>query len=283
MAAASGLALLKPDERDPMRATTFGTGELLMAAASLGVDRIILGIGGSATIDGGVGCAQACGLPIILQGGEVVSPGEPLTAGDIPRIVLIKHGRGSPIERVKIDVACDVTNPLFGKNGAAEVYGPQKGATPQQVQELDAALTELARRNGKMAEAAIPGAGAAGGLGFAMAAFFHALLKRGIDLVMDAVHFRRRLAGADLCLTGEGRLDQSTLNGKVIAAVARACREADVRCIALAGSVEPGVDFAPLGIEPMRIGDVATTEAQSMRDADGLIAKRVGEILRMGR
>jgi glycerate kinase len=245
----------------------------------MGMSRIILGIGGSATIDGGIGCAQACGLPVILEGGEPVSLGEPLVGADIERVVLIKHGRGSPIERVRIEVACDVVNPLFGKDGAAEVYGPQKGGTPQQIHELDAALRSLARRNDKVAEANLPGAGAAGGLGFAMAAFFGAKLISGVEIVMDAVGFRRRLAGADLCLTGEGRLDRSSLSGKVVAGVGRACREAQVPCIALAGSVERGVDFGAEGITAIQIGDGTITAEQSMRQAETLIAARAQSIL----
>lgn len=280
MAAACGLSLLLPEDRDPMQTTTFGAGELMMAAVEMGMSRIILGIGGSATIDGGIGCAQACGLPVILEGGEPVSSGEPLVGADIGRVVLIKHGRGSAIEKVRITVACDVTNPLCGRNGAAEVYGPQKGATKEQIQELDGALMELARRTGKLAEANLPGAGAAGGLGFALAAFFGAELKRGVEIVMEAARFRDRLAGADLCLTGEGRLDRSSLSGKVVMGVSRACGELRVPCVAIAGSVEPGVDFQAAGITALGIANDAITLDQSMRHADKLIAERVEYILR---
>lgn len=280
MAAASGLALLGPDDRDPMRTTTFGTGQLLMAAAEMGMSRIILGIGGSATIDGGIGCAQACGLPVILEGGELVSPGEPLVGADVKRVVLVKHGRGSAIERMRIDVACDVGNPLCGEDGAAAVYGPQKGATLQQIRELDAALLELARRNDKLQQATLPGAGAAGGLGFAMVAFFGATLKSGVEMVIDAVGLRRRLADADVCLTGEGRLDRSSLSGKAVIGVARLCREVGIPCIALAGSIEPGVNFAAEGIAALEIGDGTMTLEQSMREAEELIAAKVQSILR---
>jgi len=277
MAAASGLALLKPDELDPMRTTTFGTGELLMAAMEMGVSRIILGIGGSATIDCGVGCAQACGLPVILEGGEPISASEPLVGAYVRRVVLIKHGRGSPIEKVKIQVACDVTNPLFGRTGAAEVYGPQKGATAGQIRELDADLMNLARRNDKLVEANLPGAGAAGGLGFGMVAFFGAELRRGIEIIMDAVGFDRRIAGADLCLTGEGRLDHSSMHGKTVAGVARACRAANVRCIAIAGSVERNVDY---GFETVGIEDENISKEESMRNAPELIAAAAEGIVR---
>jgi glycerate 2-kinase len=280
MAAASGLALLKPEERDPMRTTTFGTGELMMAAVAMGMSRIILGIGGSATIDGGIGCAQACGLPVILKGGEPVSSGEPLVGADLERVVRIKHGRGSPIDRVRIEVACDVANPLCGTDGAAEVYGPQKGATPQQIRELDAALMNLACRNDKLAESLLPCAGAAGGLGFAMAAFFGATLKSGVEIVMDAVGFGGRLRSADLCLTGEGRLDRSSLSGKVVIGVARVCGEMGIPCMAFAGSVEPNVDFQAAGITAWAIGDGTISLEQSIQRAETMIAAKVESAMR---
>lgn len=244
MAAASGLALLAPADRNPLNTTTFGTGELLMAAAALGVKHIILGIGGSATVDGGIGCAQACGLPVILEEGEPVSPTEPLCGRDLDSVVLIKHGRGSAIERVQITVACDVINPLCGPNGAATVFGPQKGATPSQVQWLDDALRRLAERTGKTAEAKVPGAGAAGGLGFGMLAFFGATVASGSKIVMDAANLRQRLAGADVCITGEGRLDAGSLNGKAPIAVARLCREMGIPCVAFVGSIGDGAELA---------------------------------------
>jgi glycerate kinase len=278
-AAASGLALLDEADRNPLRTTTFGTGELLLAAAEMGVSRIILGLGGSATVDGGVGCAQACGLPVILEGGEPVAPGEPLVGGDVERVVLIKHGRGSPIEKVRIVAACDVTNPLLGPSGAASVYGPQKGASPQQVRQLEAALEQLARRTGKLEFANLPGAGAAGGLGFAMAAYFGAELRPGIEIVMDAVHLRQRLTGADLCLSGEGRLDRSSLSGKTVSGVARICREMRIPCIAIGGLVEVGVDFP---FEAVGIGDGTIGLENSMQNASELIAATVEKIVRRG-
>src|SRR4051794_7463737 len=182
MAAASGLALLRPEDRNPLNTTTFGTGELLVAAARTGVEEMILGIGGSATTDAGIGCAQACGLPVILEGGEPVAPTEPLCGRDLDRVVLVKHGRGSPVERVLLTVACDVTNPLYGPNGAAAVFGPQKGATPEVVRWLDDELRALANRLGKTTEANTPGAGAAGGLGFALLAWFGAELRSGVEI-----------------------------------------------------------------------------------------------------
>ncbi|HEX5243949.1 MAG TPA: glycerate kinase [Tepidisphaeraceae bacterium] len=274
MAAACGLALLPTSQRDPMATTTFGTGELLLAAAEAGAKHVILGIGGSATVDGGVGCAQACGLPVLLEDGEPVSPTEPLCGRDLDSILMIKHGRGSPIERMQITVACDVVNPLFGPNGAAVVFGPQKGATPPQVKQLDDSLRRLAERTGKLEAANTPGAGAAGGLGFGMLAWFGATLASGVQTIIDAVDLQSRLRQSDLCITGEGKLDEQTLHGKTPIGVARAARKAGVPCIALAGSL--GAELEPLRAEGLdawfSICPGPMTLEQSMSDARRLLA-----------
>ena len=284
MAAASGLALLQPRDRNPLNTTTFGTGELLMAAAGLGVGHIILGIGGSATVDGGIGCAQACGLPVILEDGQPVSMTEPLCGRDLASVLMIKHGRGSPIERVSITVACDVTNPLYGPTGAAAVFGPQKGATPQQVRWLDDVLRRLAERTGNLAEADTPGAGAAGGLGFGMLAFFAAVLRPGAQIVIEATRLRERLAGADLCITGEGRLDAQSLHGKAPIAVARLCKELGVPCIALVGSVGPGANAARAeGLrEWWALNDGAMSDEESHRRAGELLETLAERLARQG-
>jgi glycerate kinase len=281
MAAASGLHWLKPDERDPLATTSFGTGELLVEAAKLGVKQIILGIGGSATVDAGLGCAQACGLPVILDGGEPVSPTEPLCGRDLPSVVLVKHGRGSPVERVRIVVACDVTNPLYGPQGAAPVYGPQKGATPEVVRWLDDELRALAARVGKTVEANTPGAGAAGGLGFALLAWFGAKLQSGVELVIEVAQLTRRLSGADVCLTGEGRLDASSLHGKAPIGVARLCKRLGVPCAAVVGSAGDGAEAARAeGLSDYRaLQDGATSLDESMRRAAELIERRTVELL----
>jgi glycerate kinase len=273
LAAASGLALLKPEDRNPLATTTFGTGELLMAAAARGVQTIVLVIGGSATIDAGIGIAQACGLPVILQDGQPLSPTEPLVGADLDQVVLIKHGRGSPIEKIRILVACDVTSPLLGPQGAAAVFGPQKGATPEQIPLIDASLRELARRNGKLNLADLPGAGAAGGVGFGMAAFFGASLHSGAEIVIDTVKLRERLKHAQICFTGEGRLDSQSLGGKTIAGVARACSEAGVPCFAIAGSIDPDADLRPLGLAgAFAIADASIDPKTSLARAESLIA-----------
>ena len=281
MAAASGLALLKPEDRNPLNTTTFGTGELLMAVAELAIQEIILGIGGSATVDGGVGCAQACGLPVLLKDGQPVSPTEPLCGRDLPSVIMIKHGRGSAIERLRIRVACDVVNPLFGPTGAAVVFGPQKGATPQQVRLLDDALRGLAERTGKLAEAQVPGAGAAGGLGFGMLAYFGATLQSGAEIVIDATRLRERLQDADLCITGEGRLDEGSLHGKTPIAVARLCKELGIRCIAVVGSTGPGADRAQEeGISAFAaIADASLPTAECFRRASELVSNTTARML----
>jgi glycerate kinase len=169
-----------------------------------------------------------------------------------------------------------VTNPLFGPNGAARVFGPQKGATPQQVDELDALLEQLATRCGKLAEANMPGAGAAGGLGFAMLAFFNAALRPGFDIVADAVRLRERLRGADLCITGEGRLDASSLSGKAAVGVARMCRELNVPCAAIVGSVDASAlpelntlftKILPIHRPPMPLDDAVRNAAALIEQA----------------
>jgi len=238
MAAASGLHLLRPDERNPMKTTTYGTGELIKRALEEGARQIILGIGGSATVDGGLGALQACGAKIFVQREGDSSPTEltePATGQDL---VDLESVVPPPEMSVKVIVACDVDNPLTGPNGAAEIFGPQKGATKEQVKLLDEALARLIEALDAADAAKLPGAGAAGGLGFAMLAFFGAEMRPGIGLVMEATGLKERLAKADLCITGEGRLDGSSLSGKAPVGVAKLCREVGIPCIAIAGAVD---------------------------------------------
>jgi len=281
MSAASGLALLPPEDRNPLNTTTFGTGELLLEAAKLGAKEVILGIGGSATTDAGVGCAQACGLPVILDDGQPVSPTEPLCGRDLPSVVLVKHGRGSPVERLRITVACDVTNPLYGPTGAACVFAPQKGATPEQVRELDESLQSLATRLGKTEEAATPGAGAAGGLGFGMLAFFHATLRPGVEIVIEATNLRQRLQNADLCITGEGKLDAQSLSGKTPIGVARLCKELGVPCVALVGTMGEGAEAALAeGLGSIHaIRTAGMSEQESVRNAGESLVQHAAELI----
>jgi glycerate kinase len=238
MAAASGLHLLRPDERNPMKTTTYGTGELIKRALEEGAKQIILGIGGSATVDGGLGALQACGAKIFVQreGSDAAQElTQPATGQDL---VDLESVVPPPEMNVKVIVACDVDNPLTGPNGAAEIFGPQKGATKEQMHLLDEALGRLAEALDAQDAAKLPGAGAAGGLGFAMLAFFGAEMRPGIGLVMDATGLKERLAKADLCITGEGRLDASSLSGKAPVGVAKLCKEVGIPCVAIAGAID---------------------------------------------
>jgi glycerate kinase len=235
LAQASGLALVPPKQRDPTRTTTLGTGQLISHAIASGCREIIVCIGGSATIDGGTGIAQALGWRFLDgHGGEI---GPLMCGGTLGRIAkMIAPETTLP----RMRVACDVVNPLCGLNGAAAVYGPQKGATLQQVKMLDDGLTHLAKLAGGDPNA--PGAGAAGGAGYGLATFLNATLERGIDLVLEMVRFNDTCRGADLVITGEGRLDSQSLQGKACMGVAAAARRLGVPTIAIVGSTGPGAE-----------------------------------------
>jgi len=237
MAAASGLPLVPPAKRNPLVTTTFGTGELIAAALDAGARRIIVGIGGSATVDGGVGMAQALGGRFRDDRSREVGRG----GGQLRHVVAIDLDQLDPrVAEADILIASDVQSPLTGPDGAARVFGPQKGATPEQVELLEAGLAHLAERIraclGVDVER-LPGAGAAGGLGAGLVAFLGAAVRPGIDLVLEAVGYEAHLADADLVVTGEGRLDASSLHGKATVGVARRARDAGVPCIAVAGQV----------------------------------------------
>ncbi len=241
MSAASGLTLLKEDERNPLITTTYGTGELIKAALDLGVEKIIIGIGGSATNDGGFGAMSALGAKFLDADGNPIQFGGAALA-KLDRIDISDFN--FPFERVSVEVACDVTNPLTGPNGASAVYGPQKGATPSMVAELDAALTNYAdviERCLNKSVKDIPGGGAAGGLGAGLNAFLNAELRSGIDMVLDAVHFNDMLSSADLIITGEGRIDEQTAFGKTIGGILKRASAADVPVIAIAGSISGNI------------------------------------------
>jgi glycerate kinase len=235
MATASGLVLIPADARDPLSATTRGTGELLLAAVAAGAHRLIVGIGGSATNDGGAGMAQALGFRLLDPEGVEIGPG----GGPLGRLDRIERGDGpAGLADVGIAVACDVTNPLCGPDGASAVYGPQKGADPEMVAVLDRNLERLARiveRDLGASIATIPGSGAAGGLGGGLVAFAGGRLEPGVDLVIDAVGLKGRLRGADLCLTGEGSLDAQSAFGKTAVGVARLARSLGCPTLALVG------------------------------------------------
>lgn len=237
MALASGLALLPEDLQDPTLTTTFGTGELIKAGLDIGVSRINVGIGGSATNDGGIGMAQALGVRFLDKNGSEL-PGIGASLASIVKIDL--SGLDPRIRETTIEAVCDVENPLYGPEGAAFVYGPQKGASPEQVKELDKGLknlAELIQKDLGMDVADMPGAGAAGGLGAGLHAFLGAKLCKGIDLIFDLVGLPKKLSGADLALTGEGQIDFQTVFGKAPGGVGVAARAQGIPCFAIAGSI----------------------------------------------
>ncbi len=250
MAAASGLALLDPRHRDPTRTTTYGTGELIRAALDLGARRIVVGIGGSATNDGGIGMAAALGARFLDSAENPVAP----VGGALRQIRRIElSGLDPRLAGVRREVICDVDNPLLGLRGAARVYGPQKGASPAQVEELEEGLAHLAavvRADLGLDVRDLPGAGAAGGLGAGLHAFLGAELRRGADLVLDLVELDAKLAWADLAITGEGQIDAQTAFGKAPAAVAQRAKARGIPCLAIAGGIGESIaDLHRIGID----------------------------------
>jgi glycerate kinase len=250
LAEASGLSRLAASERDPVGASTRGTGEVLRAVLDEGIWTITLGIGGSATTDGGAGILRALGAAMDADGAIETGAG---AAGAAVALA----GLDRRLADVDLRIACDVTNPLLGPRGAAATYGPQKGASPEQVAELDAALASYAdglRAATGRDERETPGGGAAGGTAFGLLSiadhFRSVRLVPGVDVVMDETGLRDKLAGADLVITGEGRIDAQTAFGKTALGVAQLATAAGVRCIAVGGGVEPdGIDaLRPLGV-----------------------------------
>jgi len=282
MAKASGLALLPKARHDPTRTTTYGTGELIRAAMDNGATRIIVGIGGSATCDGGIGMAAALGYRFLDETGTPVEP----VGGSLGAIASIDRRNVDPrLDGMSVAVACDVTNPLTGDDGASVVYSPQKGATPEQVIRLDAGLANLARiirMDLGVAIANMPGAGAAGGLGGGLHAFVGAELKPGIDLVIDVVRLKDAIAGADLVLTAEGRIDRQTRFNKAPAGVARTAKAARVPCIAICGGIGDGIEMLyDIGIDAVfSICGGPQSLAEAMQDADNLLARQTEQVIR---
>ncbi|EIX1533294.1 glycerate kinase [Cronobacter sakazakii] len=239
MAAASGLHLVPTAQRDPRITTSYGTGELILAALERGVKAIIIGIGGSATNDGGAGMMQALGARFLDGEGCELAPG----GAALARLERLDLSALDPrLAQVSVTAACDVDNPLCGEKGASAVFGPQKGATPEMVSELDAAL----RRFGEQLEAATgkaiisaPGAGAAGGMGAALLGMLNAELRPGIEIVIESLGLAQAVRDADLVITGEGRLDSQSIHGKTPVGVARVAKQFQRPVVAIAGSLTP--------------------------------------------
>ncbi len=239
MAEASGLPMVSGKEKNPLKTTTYGTGELMLDAAKRGAKKIILGLGGSATNDGGVGMAQALGIRFLNKRGvEIMEKG---AGGMINKIDSIDMKGLNPLmKKTRVIVACDVNNPLCGNKGASNVFGPQKGATPAMVKTLDANLRHLGKiikKDLKKNVVNLKGAGAAGGLGAGLVAFTKARMKSGIDIVLEATNIEQHLKGADLVITGEGRVDFQTAFGKTPSGVAKAARKHGVQTVAIGGGI----------------------------------------------
>ena len=287
MAAVAGLPLVPADKRDPRQTTTRGVGEIMQAAMAAGAQRLLIGIGGSATNDGGAGMAQALGVRLLDDAGNELPPGGAALAR-LARIDATYLDRR--LADMDIQVASDVTNPLCGPEGASAVYGPQKGATPEMVKELDAALAHyggLLQRDLGADVMNTPGAGAAGGLGAGLLAFAHAQLVPGAHLVLRTLDFTNIVKGAALVFTAEGQLDSQTAYGKAVGAVAQAAKDAGARVVALAGSITADeAALARMGVDAaLSICSGPISLADSMAQAQSLLtgaATRVARLIALG-
>ncbi len=282
MARTSGLAMLSLAERDPLRATTYGLGEVLREALDAGFRSFIVGIGGSATNDGGAGMAQALGVRLLDETGNDLPPGGAALA-DLRRIDV--SGLDDRVMEARFSVACDVSNPLTGPEGASAVYGPQKGATPDLVEQLDAALKNFAKvveRDTGTSIDAVRGSGAAGGLGGGMMAFLGGSLRAGVDIVLDHVGLDGKLEGADLVITGEGRIDFQTVYNKAPIGVARRAKRRGIPVLAVCGSLGKGFeDVHAEGIDAaVSILTAPMTLDEASARAGELIADAVAEVMR---
>lgn len=282
MSAASGLPLLELQERNPMLTSTFGTGEMIVDALSRGCRRFLVGIGGSATNDAGMGMLEALGFRFIDKDGKVLpGRGESMSA-----VVDIDMSHVSPeVKESEFIIACDVDSPFCGPRGAAYVFSPQKGADPQMVAELDAGMVHLAevivRTTGKDIRN-IPGAGAAGGLGGGFLAFLNSRLERGIEMVLDAIAFDDIIRGSDLVITGEGRVDSQTLTGKTPYGIMKRAQKQNIRTVAIGGSVKLGDDDDVSGFDsiwPVTPEGMPLEEAMKAETASANVRETVKKIM----
>ncbi len=283
MAAASGLPLIPPAQRDVMRANTFGTGEMILDALQHGCTSLFIGLGGSATNDGGIGCAAAFGVRFFDAAGVELAP-VPAHFLQIERVDL--SGLHPLLQDAKITIMSDVKNPLLGEAGATHVYGAQKGASEAQRAQLEAGLAHYIAKveaaTGK-AVAHAAGAGAAGGLGAGLLSFTAARLQSGVETVLDLLHFKEKLAGADLVITGEGRMDYQSAYGKVAYGVGMCCKQAQVPCIALVGGLgERAEELHACGIDSMltTVNGIMPL-SKAVEDASALCESAAERMLRM--
>jgi glycerate kinase len=285
MAEASGLQLLPPGQRDAGSSSTFGTGELIRAALDEGAERVILAIGGSATNDGGAGAMQALGVALLDEQGQPL----PLGGLALAKLARIDLSELDPrLAGVRFEIAADVDNPLCGPHGASSIFGPQKGASAEQVEQLDLALGHFAEHCARVLDRDVrdePGSGAAGGLGFAAKAFLKAQFRTGVDVVAQLTGLSDAIHGADLVITGEGRFDAQTLRGKTPFGVARIARRHDVPVVVIAGTLgegyqalyEHGIDAA------FALASGPITLQEACADAPRLLSERAQNIARLWR
>ncbi len=283
MAEASGLQLVPPGQRDACTTTTFGTGELIRAALDLGARRIILAIGGSATNDGGAGAMQALGVHLLDAAQQPLPPGG-LGLAQLAHINL-EH-LDPRLAQVRFEIAADVNNPLCGPHGASAIFGPQKGANPGQVQQLDAALGHFADHCAKVLPHDVrdePGSGAAGGLGFAAKAFLGAQFHAGVEVVAELVGLDAAVRGADLVITGEGRFDAQTLRGKTPFGVARIAQRHGAPVIVIAGTLGDGYEqmYAHGVNAAFALPSGPMSLEQACAEAPRLLSERAADIARV--
>jgi glycerate kinase len=283
MAMASGLQLLSLEQRDATVTSTYGTGELIRTALDAGAQRVILAIGGSATNDAGSGMLAALGAAFFGRDGQ------PLPAGGLA-LAQLAHidltGLDPRLQEVRVEIAADVDNPLCGSNGASHIFGPQKGASPQQVLALDAALAHFADHSAQVLQRDVrdqPGSGAAGGMGFAAKAYLNASFRAGVEVVAELTGLAQALAGADLVITGEGRFDAQTLRGKTPFGVARIAQRAGVPVIVIAGTLGEGyADLYEHGIgAAFALTSGPMTLDQACRNAPTLLHDRARDIAQL--
>jgi glycerate kinase len=283
LAEASGLSLLQSNDRDPLAATTYGTGELILHALQAGFRDFIVCLGGSATNDGGAGMLQALGMKLLGADGLELGAG----GGNLAGLVTIDDTAFDVrIRESRFVIAGDVRNPLCGEHGASVIYGPQKGATPHSVKLLDNALKHFAavvQTHTGLDAAEVPGSGAAGGTGFSLLAFFSASMHSGARLVMDTIRFEDHIRGADWIVTGEGRLDGQTGSGKALEAVCKAAREQKIPVIAVCGAVEEEAAYtAKLGLRAcFSIVPGPCTIEEAINHTDEWMSERISHIFRL--
>lgn len=284
MASAAGITLVSKDERNPLHATTYGVGELIYDAIKHGCRRFIIGIGGSATNDGGIGMLQALGFGLLDENKNQVCFG----AQGLKDLIYITDDKVIPaLRECTFRIACDVTNPLCGEKGASAIYGPQKGATAAMVKEMDESLghyAELAKKHCPKADPSYPGAGAAGGLGFAFLTFMNSTLESGIHIILEETHLEDFVRDADIVITGEGRLDGQTVMGKAPIGVAKIAKKYQKPVLAFSGSVtSDAIECNKEGIDaffPILRSVVTLDEAMKKENARSNMADTVEQVLR---